>query len=449
MSIDKVQPQNIEAERAVLGACLLDKLSLKKSIELLKPSDFYLPNHAVIFDSMISIDKKNYPIDLITIVEVLTHLELLDDVGGYGYIMDLADAVTTTKNIESHCQIVKEKALRRDLIKACNQIMQDAYSSSDTIENIFDKSQSMILDLSTKNNSQDMIHISEFVESEIKLAIETKEQGLEKPKDAISTGLSGLDEILGGGLFGGSLFLIAARPAMGKSAKVTNLAVNIAKRGYSVGFFSLEMPGHQIVQRIISSESNIDLYQTKTRLIQDSNFKKYLSKSDDISNLPIYLSDKGELDANILKSKIRKLKVKCDKKNVDGVENKLGLIIVDYLQIMDYDEKNAVVELGKITKALKRLALELNIPILVLSQLNRDLEARQNKRPVLSDIRSSGSIEQDCDIVMFIYRDEYYHPDTKDLNIAEMIIAKHRNGPTGTVKEFFEGEYSRFTSLEK
>lgn len=446
--IEKITPQNIEAERSILGSCMLDKMAVKKAIELIKYDDFYIPAHGLIFQHIIKIESKHQPIDLITLSDSLNNSDNLEDIGGYQYLMDLSD-VPTTANIESYCKIIKEKSLRRKLINICSDIIKDSYENIEDINILLDKSQTMILELSNQNNSKDMIHISEFINKEIELTLEAKEKGLEKPQDAISTGLSGLDEMLGGGLFGGSLFLIAARPSMGKSAKVTNLAVNIAKNGYSVGFFSLEMPGAQISQRIISSESDIDLYQTKTRLISNSNFEKYLNKSDDIAKLPIFISDVGELDANILKNKIRKLKVKCDKKDINGNKNPLGVIIVDYLQIMDYDERNAVIELGKITKALKRLALELNIPIIVLSQLNRDLESRRNKRPILSDLRSSGAIEQDSDIVMFIYRDDYYNPDSKDSRIAEMIFAKHRNGPTGTVKEFFEGEYSRFTSLEK
>jgi len=446
--LEKITPQNIEAERSILGSCMLDKMAVKKAIELIKYDDFYIPAHGLIFQHIIKIESKHQPIDLITLSDSLNNSDNLEDIGGYQYLMDLSD-VPTTANIESYCKIIKEKSLRRKLINICSDIIKDSYENIEDINILLDKSQTMILELSNQNNSKDMIHISEFINKEIELTLEAKEKGLEKPQDAISTGLSGLDEMLGGGLFGGSLFLIAARPAMGKSAKVTNLAVNIAKNGYSVGFFSLEMPGAQISQRIISSESDIDLYQTKTRLISNSNFEKYLNKSDDIAKLPIFISDFGDLDANILKNKIRKLKVKCDKKDINGNKNPLGVIIVDYLQIMDYDERNAVIELGKITKALKRLALELNIPIIVLSQLNRDLESRQNKRPILSDLRSSGAIEQDSDIVMFIYRDDYYNPDSKDSRIAEMIFAKHRNGPTGTVKEFFEGEYSRFTSLEK
>lgn len=446
--LEKITPQNIEAERSILGSCMLDKMAVKKAIELIKYDDFYIPAHGLIFQHIIKIESKHQPIDLITLSDSLNNSDNLEDIGGYQYLMNLSD-VPTTANIESYCKIIKEKSLRRKLINICSDIIKDSYENIEDINILLDKSQTMILELSNQNNSKDMIHISEFINKEIELTLEAKEKGLEKPQDAISTGLSGLDEMLGGGLFGGSLFLIAARPAMGKSAKVTNLAVNIAKNGYSVGFFSLEMPGAQISQRIISSESDIDLYQTKTRLISNSNFEKYLNKSDDIAKLPIFISDFGDLDANILKNKIRKLKVKCDKKDINGNKNPLGVIIVDYLQIMDYDERNAVIELGKITKALKRLALELNIPIIVLSQLNRDLESRQNKRPILSDLRSSGAIEQDSDIVMFIYRDDYYNPDSKDSRIAEMIFAKHRNGPTGTVKEFFEGEYSRFTSLEK
>ncbi len=447
--LEKIQPQSIDSERAILGSCMLDRGALKKSIELIKPHDFYAPNNALIFEHIINLDKKNQQVDLITLLDSLTNSDNLDDIGGYSYLIDLSNTLPSTSNIESYCFIVKEKSLRRKLISICNELIKDAYSSLDSIDVIFDKSQSMILELSNQATSQDMVHISEFVNNEIEKAIETKDRGLDKPQEAISTGLSGLDEILGGGFFGGSLILIGARPAMGKSAKVTNLAVNIAKNGYSVGFFSLEMPGSQIAQRIISSESDIDMYETKTRLIKKSNFEKYLTKSDEISKLPIFISDSGELDSNILKNKIRKLKVKCDKKDINGNKKPLGTIIVDYLQIMDYDEEKARIELAKITKSLKRLALELNIPIIVLSQLNRDLEKRQNKRPLLSDLKDSGAIEQDSDIVLFIYRDEYYNPDTADSRIAEVIVAKQRSGPTGTVKEFFEGEYSRFTSLEK
>lgn len=447
--IEKIQPQSLESERAVLGACMLDNIAIKKAIELIKPQDFYAPNNALIFEHIINLDKKHQQVDLITLFDSLTNSDNLDDIGGYSYLMDLANNLPSSSNIDSYCSIVKEKSLRRKLISTCNELIKDAYSSLDSIDIIFEKSQSMILELSNQTNSQDMIHISEFINNEIEATIEAKEKGLQKPKDAISTGLTGLDEMLGGGLFGGNLFMIAARPAMGKSAKVSNIAINIAKNGYSVGFFSLEMPGSQIVQRMISSESSIDLYETKTRLVKRINFENYLNKADELSKLKIYISDKGELDINILRNKIRKLKVKCEKKDINGNLCPLGAVIVDYLQIMDSNIDDANKSLGKITKALKRLALELNLPIILLSQLSRNVESRQNKRPLLSDLRDSGAIEQDADVVMFIYRDEYYNPDTtKDLRIAEMIIAKHRSGPTGTVKEFFEGEYSRFTSLE-
>lgn len=448
--LEKIQPQSLDSERAILASCMLDSTALKKAIELIKPSDFYAPNNGLIFEHIINLDKKNQQVDLITLLDSLTNSENLDDIGGYSYLIDLTNNLPSTANIESYCSIIKEKSLRRKLISTCNQIISDAYSNTETIDIIFDKSQSMILELSNQTNQQDMIHISEFINSEIESTIEAKEKGLQKPKDAVSTGLSGLDEALGGGFFGGSLIMIAARPAMGKSAKVTNLAVNIAKNGYSVGFFSLEMPGSQISQRMISSEADIDIFETKTRLVKSINFEKYLNKADELSKLPIYISDKCELNENILKNKIRKLKVKCDRKDINGDKKPLGVIIVDYLQIMDSNSDDINKSLGQITKSLKRLALELNIPIILLSQLNRNLESRQNKRPMLSDLRDSGSLEQDSDIVIFIYRDEYYNPETtKDLRIAEMIIAKHRNGPTGTIKEFFEGEYSRFTSLEK
>ena len=296
--LEKITPQNIEAERSILGSCMLDKMAVKKAIELIKYDDFYIPAHGLIFQHIIKIESKHQPIDLITLSDSLNNSDNLEDIGGYQYLMDLSD-VPTTANIESYCKIIKEKSLRRKLINICSDIIKDSYENIEDINILLDKSQTMILELSNQNNSKDMIHISEFINKEIELTLEAKEKGLEKPQDAISTGLSGLDEMLGGGLFGGSLFLIAARPAMGKSAKVTNLAVNIAKNGYSVGFFSLEMPGAQISQRIISSESDIDLYQTKTRLISNSNFEKYLNKSDDIAKLPIFISDFGDLDANI------------------------------------------------------------------------------------------------------------------------------------------------------
>ena len=445
--IEKVTPQNIDAERSVLGSCLLDKNAVIKALEILGFLDFYVPNHQVIFKVIKDLYNKNQPIDLITVSNFLRNENYLADIGGYSYLIDLSESVPTTANIEFYCNIVKEKSSRRQLINAASEITNLAYFSTEKIEDIFDKSQAFILGIGSVGSSDDMKHISELIHQEMELTMDAKENGITNDVNLISTGIGDLDRALDGGLNPSDLIIIAARPGIGKSALTTNIAVNVAKTGRSAGIINLEMPNKQTVQRIIAADTEIALGYIKARALNDIDFDTYLKQSAKLAEIPLYLDDKVGVDINVIKTKARKLKSKCARKKEDGTSNDLGVLVVDYLQLIDMDSDNEVRELMKISKELKKLAKELNITIILLCQLNRELEKRQNKRPQLSDLKGAG-VEADADIVISIYRDEIYNPDTDDTRIAELNILKYRNGQTGMFKVYFDGKFSKFSSLE-
>lgn len=446
---ERVTPASKDAEMSILAASMLDKTALTAMIEKLTVSDFYYDDHILIFEVIKELVRVNSPIDYITVATGLENKGNIDNTLDYRYLMDIIDILPSSANYEEYISIIKDKSIKRELLKSCEKIKSLVYSNN-KIDKILDDSQNIILEVNKMSLSDSMSHISEVIDKEIEITYEMREKGLKLNPEIIQTGLSGLDEALNGGLNPSDLVLIAARPAMGKSAKIINIARGVAGKGSSVGIFSLEMPNSQIAQRLISAESEISLPSVKNRILNDVEYDKYMINTDKLSKLPIYLDDKVNIDINTLKTKIRKLKKRCDKPDITGKIQPLKVVMVDYLQIMDFDDSNIRIELGKITKGLKQLAKELNINVIALSQLSRDVEKRPNKRPQLSDLRESGNLEQDCDICIFLYRDEYYNPTTTTKSrIAELIIAKHRNGATGTIEEYFDGEYSKFTSLEK
>lgn len=438
---NNIPPQSIDSERAVLGAAMLDISATKKAVEILKPDHFYVPNHQVIFQFIQKIHNKGLPVDLVTISEELRSLNLLDDLGGQIYLMNLLESVPTTANTEQYANIVKGKFVRREIIRTAEEVKTLAYQGDLDTAEVLDQTEQKLSKLNDLNYAGELVHISQFLDNEWEAASEAKEKGYLNDPDLVSTGMADIDHKMSGGLNPSDLVIIAARPGIGKTSFCLNIAANIAKKySYAVPIFSFEMSGKQLSQRLISSEAEINLYHIKTRIMTDSMFSNYSEHIANLRNLPIYIGEKTTTSIHEMKAQCRKLKSKY---------KKIGAIIIDYLQIMDLEDENEAVAIGKITKAAKRMAKDLNVPVILLSQLNRMVEQRANKRPHLSDLKSSGSIEADADIVMFIYRDEYYNPGTDKTRIAEIDFAKNRNGETGPVEVYFDGAFTKFSGLEK
>ena len=441
--LDRVPPHSIDAERAVLGCMVLDKEAVTKSLEILHFSYFYVNAHQIIFKIIYDLYNKNQPVDLVTVIDMLNSTGMISEVGDYKYIMDLVESIPTTANIEQYARMVEEKYIRRELIRISNSISQMSYESSDDISKLLDDAEKSIFTVGQKRFTKDLVHIKELLSKNYQALAD----GYNPDGNSISfnvgvkTGLNDLDEITNG-LNPSDLIILAARPAMGKTSFVLNIAANIAmKENLPVAIFSLEMSKEQITQRILSSVSEISNYHLKVANIPQDLFEKLAGATGKLYQSPIFIDDTSSLTPIEMRSKIRRLKAE---------HKKLGVVIVDYLQLMDLEgAENRVNEISKITRSLKRLAREMDVPVIALSQLSRGVEQRQNKRPQLSDLRESGSIEQDADIVMFIYRDEYYNPNSDKKKTAEIIIAKHRNGPVGTVELYFDASLTKFSGLEK
>lgn len=451
-SMVKLPPQNLMAEGAVIGACLLDgNIAVTKALSIVTADMFYSPTNQDIFRLIQMVHNNNKAVDVITINEEIENNKLQIP---FNDLLSYTELVPRAYSLEEYCNIIKSCYLKREVIKLANDLVTKAFEPTNTLESLINDAQDGIFDIANSTIKSTMVHISEVVDQEATETVEAIEQGNIKDKNLIPTGFFDLDnDILNGGLNPSDLITIAARPAMGKTAFVVNLAVNIASdknntKSSAVAIFSLEMANKQIVQRVISSETNLFLSKIKNRYLEEKDLSLYISKLPNIKSLPIYLDDKSSATVQEIKSKAFKLKSDCKKTG-----QKLGAVIIDYLQLMDIEtegnQQNRNNEISKITRGLKKLAKELDVPVIALSQLSRTVEQRANKRPQLSDLRESGSIEQDSDIVIFLYRDEYYNPDSTQKRQAEAIIAKHRNGAIGTVKLFFDGTLTQFKNLEK
>lgn len=437
--IGRIPPHNIEAEKSVLGSMLLDREAVSISAEIIKTEDFYLNSHKEIFISIINIFAKDQPVDIITLSEELKKRGTLESVGGIEYIGELSNEVTTTANIKYYCNIVEEKSTFRKLIKASNEIIKEVYEGKEDIGSIIELSEQKIFEITQKKSTEGPEDIKEVLIrslSQIEHMASSK-GGL----TGITSGFLDLDNKMSG-FQKSDLVLIAARPAMGKTAFTLNLAINAAIKGeVSVGIFSLEMSKEQLVQRMLSSEAHIELQKIIHGNISEDEWPKLISAMAPLSKAKIYIDDSPGISLSELKAKCRKLKI----------EKGLDIIMIDYLQLMSGEGRmeSRQQEISAISRGLKGLAKEMECPVIALSQLSRAPELRGDHRPILSDLRESGAIEQDADIVMFLYRDEYYDPDSEKKNIGEVIIAKHRNGPTGTVDLVFLGEYTKFLNLER
>jgi len=437
--IQKIPPNNLEAEQSVLGAMLLDKEAISAASEILKGDDFYREVHKEIFEAIIDIYNDNNPVDLITLTEKLKGRNTLEAVGGITYLTQLMNIVPTTSNIDQYVKIVEEKSLLRKLIKSSNEIISKCYDNPEDPIEVVDQAEKSIFDISLSKSSQGFVPIKQILTTNFD---RIEELYLNKGKiTGIPTGFVDLDQKLSG-LQRSDLILIAARPSMGKSALMMNLVQHAAVReNIPVAIFSLEMSKEQLSQRLLCAEALIDAHRLRTGDITEDEWIKLARAMGVLADKPIFIDDTPAISITEMRAKCRRLKI----------EHGLGLIAIDYLQLMSgsskYDSRQQ--EVSDISRSLKALARELDVPVVALSQLSRAPEMRADHRPILSDIRESGAIEQDADVVIFLYRDEYYHPDTEKKNIGEVIIAKQRNGPTGVVELVWLGQFTKFADKAK
>ncbi len=430
----RIPPHSVEAEQSVLGSILLDKDAMISVSETLIPEDFYKEAHRVIYECMLKLYNNQSEIDLITLADELRDQGYLDDIGGIAYITSLSTVVPTTSNIKYYVNIVKEKSISRQLISAANDIINLGYDGSAKVEYVLENAEKKIFDISQERATNDFQPINQVISE----ALSMLEKLYEEKNDVtgLTTGFRDLNKKING-LQRSDLLLIAARPAMGKTAFALNLVQNAALKGdASVAVFSLEMSKEQLVQRMIASQSTVELKKIKTGTLADNDWPRITDGMAILSGAKIHIDDTPGIKISELRSKCRKLKI----------EKGLDLVLIDYLQLMEGEGQNESrqQEIAKISRSLKILAKELDCPVVALSQLSRAPEQRADHRPMLSDLRESGSIEQDADIVMFLYRDEYYNPDTEKKNIGEVIVAKNRHGETGTVELVWFGGIQKF-----
>ncbi|UOE94120.1 replicative DNA helicase [Alkalihalobacillus sp. LMS39] len=437
---DRTPPQNIEAEQAVLGAVFLEEQALITATERLLPDDFYRAAHQRLYEVMLDLAQKGEPVDLITVTSELQDRKWLDDVGGVSYLTDLANSVPTAANIDYYCQIVEEKSVLRRLIRVATNIAADGYTSEDEVDAILNDAEKTILDVAQRKNTSAFISIKDvLVEAYDRIEMLQNQTG---DITGIETGFSELDRMTAG-FQRNDLIIVAARPSVGKTAFALNIAQNVAtKTSENVAIFSLEMSAGQLVQRMLCAEGNIDAQRMRTGQLIPEDWQKLTMAMGSLSRAGIYIDDTPGVKVNDIRAKCRRLKQ----------EKGLGMILIDYLQLIQGNGRggeNRQQEVSEISRTLKAIARELEVPVIALSQLSRGVESRQDKRPMMSDIRESGSIEQDADIVAFLYRDDYYDKETENQNIIEIIIAKQRNGPVGTVELAFVKEYNKFVNLDR
>ena len=440
MDIGKVPPHDIEAEQAVIGSMLTDSDAVSSSIEVLKEEDFYSEYNRLIYSAMLNLSNRAEPIDLITLKSELESMGKFDKVGGYEYLSALPDKVPTTANVVKYIKIVEEKSTLRNLIKTANEIIEMGYDPTEEIEDVMECAEKKIFNIMQDKNQKGYEAIKDILVDSF-----TELEELYNRKGHITgvpTGFADLDYRLAG-LHGSELRLVAARPAMGKSAFALNIATNAALRGNTpVAVFSLEMSSKQMTNRILCSEAMVDSNKVKTGKLEDEDWSKLAEAIGPLSETGIYIDDTPGISIMEIRARCRKLKI----------EKHIGLVVIDYLQLIQGSNKrngSREQEISEISRSLKILAKELEVPVIALSQLSREAEKRQDHRPMLSDLRESGAIEQDADIVMFLYRDDYYDKESKKQNVAEVIIAKNRGGSTGTVELGWLGSYTKFVNLER
>lgn len=439
MEFNKVPPHDVEAEQAVLGCMLTDKDAVISAVEFISEDDFYREDNKQIYKAVLNLYRRAESIDIITVKSELTSMGKLDSVGGLEYLAELPEKVPTTSNVERYIKIVKEKSNLRTLIKTANDILNAGYDPTQDVESIMESAEKKIFNIMQQNDQSGYSSIKDILVDSF-----TELEELYNRKQHVTgvpTGFIDLDKRTAG-LHNSDLILVAARPAMGKSAFALNIATNAAlSANTNVAIFSLEMSKEQMVNRILGSVAYVDGNSIRTGRIADDDWLKLATASGRLSQTGIFIDDTPGISVMEIRARCRKLKM----------EQNIGMVIIDYLQLVQGSSRagSREQEIAEISRSLKILAKEINVPVIALSQLSRAPEQRPDHRPMLSDLRESGSIEQDADIVIFLYRDDYYNPDTDKKNVAEVIIAKHRAGSTGTVELLWRGNYTKFENLDK
>lgn len=441
VSAGKVPPQSLDAEMSLLGAVLIDEEVIADASEQVRANDFYDKRHQLIFAAMMRLYEKHKPVDLLTLTEELKKKDELDTVGGSTYLTELTNYVPTASHATAYAELVQQKAVRRRLIRASAEISEMGFDEETTTQELLEKAEAELFSVSDQSLKQDLVSIESILTESF-----DRIEELHRNKGAlrgIRTGYRDLDNMTAG-LQRSDLIILAARPAMGKTTLVTNLAYNVATIAkLPVLFFSLEMSKEQLIDRMLADASGVDSWNIRTGNLSDDDFSKISEAMGEMAEAPIFIDDTPGLSVLEMRTKSRRA----------AHDQPLGLIIVDYLQLMQANGNhsgNRVQEVSEISRGLKLIARELNVPLIALSQLSRSVESRTPPIPQLSDLRESGSIEQDADIVSFIYRPGYYEPDNPEVqNITDLIIAKHRNGPVGKVQLYFHPERLRFMSLDK
>ena len=441
MEIGKVPPHDEDAEQAVLGSMLTDSDAVMSAVEVLKPEAFYREDNRIIYQAILNLYNKSEPIDIITLKDELESMGKFEQIGGFEYLASLPDKVPTTANVQKYIKIVEEKSISRSLIKTANEIIDLGYNQTEDIEDIMNGAEKKIFDIMQSKNSKSYTPIKDVL-----LETFTNLEKLYNQKQHVTgvpTQFYDLDDKTAG-LHGSELILVAARPAMGKTAFALNIATNAALRAnVPVAIFSLEMSKDQLVNRILCSEAMVDSNKVRTGKLDEEDWGKLAEAIGPLSEAGIYIDDTPGISIMEIRTKCRKLKL----------EKNIGLVVIDYLQLIVGSNRRSggsrEQEISEISRSLKILAKELNVPVIALSQLSRAVEQREDHRPMLSDLRESGAIEQDADIVMFLYRDDYYNKESPEKDIAEVIIAKQRAGSTGTVKLYWMGNYTKFVNIEK
>lgn len=441
---DRMPPQSMEAEQAVLGSVFLNADAIIEAMEFITDQDFYRRSHQLIFQTMLTLNDRNEAIDLITVKEQLDSLNLLEDVGGVGYLTELAMAVPTAANVGHYAKIVEQKALLRNLIQTATDIVTKGFEQGDEVETILDEAERMIMEVSERRNRSGFLAIADVLNTTF-AEIDRLSQ-LQEEITGLPTGYHALDKMTAG-LQPEELIILAARPAVGKTAFALNIAQNVGtKTDKAVAIFSLEMGAESLVNRMLCAEGTIDASHLRTGQLTEEEWGNLVMAMGSLSQADIYIDDTPGIKISEIRAKCRKLAQE---------KGNLGLVLIDYLQLIEgTGRENRQQEVSEISRQLKKLAKELKVPVIALSQLSRGVEQRQDKRPVLSDIRESGSIEQDADIVAFLYRDDYYQRDSdedaeehENNNIIEVIIEKNRSGSRGTVELLFIKEYNKFSSI--
>lgn len=445
ISSDKLPPQNIDAEKSLLGSILIDRESINKVADYLKPSDFYIRGHQIIYDAALTLFEKREPIDLLSLSNKLDEMKLLEEAGGISYITSLADSVPSASHIASYAKIVQKKKMLRDMIDAAHHILNLGYTEDDDVDNLLDDAEKKLFSVSQKSLTKNFLPLSASLAEAIE-RITNQDSGVSRGQ---KTNFAGLDNLLGG-FQKSDLIVLAARPSVGKTAFAINLALKVAKQGAPIGIFSMEMSIDQVVDRLIAASSGVSLWKLRTGKLshkdENDDFLRITDACDELQTLPIFIDDSPS--PNILQMRAMARRLQAEHGN-------LGLIVVDYLQLMasrkSYD--SPVQQVTEISRGLKSLAKELNIPILAISQLSRAVEQREGNKPRLSDLRDSGSIEQDADLVMFIHREDKINAakakEDNKLNIAQLVIAKHRNGPTGEIEFRVDPDSLLFWEIDK